>query len=102
MGKPTLNDLVLVTLTDEQVVLAKRANPHSRKITHALLCGSYGQMFGTEKQCTKYYCSWETIFRHLFERIYKSELHQIECYESTFNLVNLLVEADDRIERSDR
>ncbi len=96
--KPTLNDLVLVDLSNEQIALAKQANGHRQKITHALLCGSYGQMFGTEKQCGKYYHAWKHVFRHLFGQVYETEMHPIECYESTFNLVMLLSEEDDRIE----
>lgn len=96
--KPTPNDLVLVKLSNEQIALAKQANGHRWKITHALLCGTYGQIFGTEKQCGKYYYAWEHIFRHLFDEVYKTEVHPIECYQSTFNLVMLLSEQDDRIE----
>jgi hypothetical protein len=96
--KPTSNDLVLVRLSNEQIVLAKQANGHRRKITHALLCGRYGQIFGTEKHCGKYYYAWKYIFRHLFHQVYETEMHLIERYESTFNLVMLLIEEDDRIE----
>jgi hypothetical protein len=76
----------------------KKTNGHRRKITHALLCGAYGQIFGSEKQCGKYYYAWENIFRHLFDQVYKTEMHPIERYESTFNLVMLLSEEDDRVE----
>jgi hypothetical protein len=75
--KPATNDLVLVKLRDEQRVPAKQANPHRRKITHALLCGAYGQMLGTEKHCAKYYHVWKEIFRRLFDKVYETEtLHQ--------------------------
>jgi hypothetical protein len=96
--KPTPNDLVLVKLSDVQMALAKQANPHRRKITHALLCGTYGQMLGTEKQCRKYYSAWKDIFRHLFDKVYETEMHPIQRYESTLNLVMLLIQEDDRIE----
>jgi hypothetical protein len=55
-------DLVLAKLNDEQVALARQTNGARRRITHALLCGSYGQIFGTEKQCAKYYDAWGDIF----------------------------------------
>lgn len=90
--KPTPNDLVLVKLSDVQMALAKQANPHRRKITHALLCGTYGQMLGTEKQCRKYYSAWKDIFRRLFDKVYETEMHPIQRYESTLNLVMLLIQ----------
>jgi hypothetical protein len=96
--KPTASDLVLVKLSDEQITLAKQANGTRLKITHALLCGGYGQVFGTEKQCSKYYDVWRDIFRRLFHQAYKAETYPIQCYQSTFNLVMSLVEEDDRIE----
>ena len=97
MGPAALKDLVLVRLTAEQISLAKQANGPRLKITHALLCGSYGQMFGTEKRCAEYYEAWKHIFRHLFCEVYKAEAHPIRCYESTFNLVMSLIAEDDRI-----
>ena len=98
MGPAALKDLVLVSLTAEQISLAKRANGPRLKITHALLCGSYGQTFGTEKQCAKYYEAWRHIFRHLFREVYRAEAHPIRCYESTFNLVMSLIAEDDQIQ----
>jgi hypothetical protein len=92
------NDLVLVKLSIEQIALATQANPRRRTITHALLCGTYGQMLGTEKQCRKYYRAWKDIFRRLFDKVYETEMHPIQRYESTFNLVMLLIQEDDRIE----
>jgi hypothetical protein len=96
--KPIPSHLVLVKLSNEQIALAKQANGQRQRITHALLCGTYGQMFGTEKQCVKYYQAWKQIFRHLFDQVSETQAHPIECYESTFNLVMLLIEEDDRIE----
>ena len=49
------HNLTLVTLSDEQVAKAKVANGPRKRITHALICGPHGQMFGTEKQCLKYW-----------------------------------------------
>ena len=37
-------------------LLAERIWP---RITHALVCGPYGQMFGTERQCLKYFTAWD-------------------------------------------
>jgi hypothetical protein len=55
-------------------------------------------MLGTEKQCRKYYSAWKDIFRHLFDKVYETEMHPIQRYESTLNLVMLLIQEDDRIE----
>jgi hypothetical protein len=94
MTPATPNDLVLVKLSDEQIALAKQANGSRRKITHVLLCGCYGQMFGTEKQCAKYYNAWKNTFRQLFHGAYKAETYPVPCYESTFNLVMSLIRED--------
>ena len=45
------HNLTLVTLTADQIANAKEANGQRKRITHALICGPYGQKFGTEKQC---------------------------------------------------
>ena len=89
---------MLVRLSNEQIALARQANGPRLKITHALLCGMYGQMLGTEKQCRKYYNAWKDIFRHLFDRAFETKVHAIQRYESTANLVMSLIEEDDRIE----
>ena len=45
------HNLTLVILTPEQIARAKEANGSRKRITHALVCGPYGRMFGTERQC---------------------------------------------------
>jgi len=45
------HNLTLVVLTPEQIARAKAANGNRKRITHALVCGPYGQMFGTERPC---------------------------------------------------
>lgn len=92
-------DLVLVTLNPEQIEKAKMKNGSRKRITHALLCGPYGQMFGTEKQCLKYYSVWSDIFRSLFSKSTKTCEHEISNYSSTFNLVNILIRAHDKLAR---
>ena len=54
-------DLTLVTLSQEQIAKAKKANGTRKRITHALVCGPYGQILGTEAQCLKY---WEAPLFH--------------------------------------
>ncbi|CED58034.1 putative uncharacterized protein (plasmid) [Aliivibrio wodanis] len=89
------NSLILVALNDEQINKAKLINGQRKRITHALLCGSYGQMFGTEKHCLKYYNAWKDIFRNLFKETKSVQACEVDQYESTFNLVNILISASD-------
>lgn len=90
------NMLILVKLNDEQVALAKEVNGSRKQITHALLCGEYGQMFGTEKQCSKYFNVWKGIFKTLFFDIKLCNSYHVSDYENTFNLVNILITASDK------
>ena len=53
-------------------------------------------MFGTERQCRKYYDVWKTIFRPLFSRVHKTKKHAMEDYTTTGNLVMRLIGADDK------
>ena len=87
--------LILVKLSDEQIALAKAKNGPRKQITHALLCGAYGQVFGTEKHCLKYYEAWRRTFPKLFSTAHRIDAHPISDYESTFNLVLRLIEAHD-------
>ena len=54
------HNLTLVTLTPNQILRAKEVNGKRKQITHALICGPYGQRFGTERQCLKYFNGWGT------------------------------------------
>ena len=93
-------DLVLVTLTDEQIARAKEANGKRKRITHALLCGPFGQMFGTENQCWKYYASWREIFPELFKQAFEADEVDTEVFENDFEstdgLVLVLMDEADR------
>ncbi|EGQ7997921.1 hypothetical protein D8T39_22130 [Vibrio vulnificus] len=89
------NSLILVALSVEQISQAKAVNGQRKQITHALLCGSYGQMFGTEKQCSKYYNVWKDIFQDLFSESKSVQACEVINYESTFDLVNILIAAAD-------
>jgi hypothetical protein len=93
-------DLVLVSLNQQQIEKAKEINGARKQITHGLLCGPYGQMFGTEKQCRKYYSVWVNIFPLIFEKGLETENHEITNYEATFNLVNKLIEVHDPLEKA--
>ncbi|KXO07486.1 MULTISPECIES: hypothetical protein [Marinobacter] len=90
------NDLVLVALDAEQIAKAKDENGKRKQITHALVVGNYGVMFGTEKQCMKYYSVWKDIFKHLFGKCYKTDQYHLTTYTSSGNVVMDLIEESDR------
>lgn len=96
MPKAEKPAMVLVTLTPGQIDRAKEANGRRKQITHALICGDYGQMFGTERQCLKYFTAWRSIFRSLFAKVRRTKNYDIEDYTTTENLVMRLIDADDR------
>ena len=102
------HNLVLVKLDPIQITRAKEANGSRKRITHALLCGPYGQIFGTEKHCLKYFTAWDpkrrievspgkfrAIFPTLFDKAVRTDRHEIIDYESTFGLVEKLIEASE-------
>ena len=87
--------LILVTLSEKQIEKAKEVNGARKKFTHALLCGSLGQMFGTEKQCRKYYSAWNSIFPLVFEKGVETDSYKINNFNSTPELVNIIIEKND-------
>lgn len=99
MAKGRRCPLILVALDADQIRHAKRVNGQRKRITHALLCGPYGQIFGTEKQCRKYFWAWDpskgNVFPHLFNRTREARGYEITDYRTTFNLVNKLIAAED-------
>ena len=93
--------LLLVALNDEQIVAAKAANGSKKQITHGLICGKYGQIFGTENQCRKYFEGWGVNFRRLFEPGEIREHIEIHDFASTFNLVERLLQANRPLEQQE-
>ena len=91
--------LVLLTLNKEQIEKAKEVNGARKQITHALLCGSSGQLFGTEKQCQKYYSVWANIFPNIFVEAFESDNQEITDFSSTFDLVNILIAKNDEVQQ---
>lgn len=89
------NDLVLASLNKEQIFRAKEENGKRRQITHALVVGAHGTMFGTEKQCRKYYFVWSDIFKELFGKCYETDQYQVNCYVDSGNVVMSLIEESD-------
>ena len=98
-------NLTFVALTPEQILKAKEVNGSRKRITHALICGPYGQMFGTEKQCLKYFTVWdpeylievapgrfEAIFPGLFDKAVRTTQFEITDYKATWDLVGKLIE----------
>ena len=98
--------LLLVRLNEDQIARAKEVNGARKGITHALICGPYGQIFGTEKQCLKYFMAWSptyywpgklgAIFPNLFDKEKRTKKHKITNYETTFDLVEKLIEANEK------
>ena len=91
-------DLILVALKPDQIEKAKAMNGSRKKITHAVICGPHGQLFGTQKQRIKYYSVWKDIFSVLFRKGVETNEHEISDFKGTFNLVNELIDLDDKNE----
>ena len=104
------HNLTLVRLNPDQISRAKEANGSRKRITHALICVPYGQMFGTENQCRKYFTVWdpayrlevspgkfESMFPNLFDKSVETDAYDIVDYKSTFNLVHKLLDASESI-----
>ena len=92
------HSLILVSLSKSQIEKAKKVNGPRKQITHALLCGPYGQLFGTEMFCRKYFDAWnpkQKVFPSLFYEAVEMENWEIQNFKSTFNLVMRLIEAQD-------
>ena len=100
------HNLTLVILTPEQIAQAKEVNGRRKRITHALVCGPYGQMFGTERQCLKYFTVWDpdhrievapgefrALFAGLFDKAVKTTAYAISDYRTTPDLAARLLEA---------
>lgn len=97
-GRKRMNHrLLLVTLTPDQIAKAKQANGKRKQITHALVCGPYGQIFGTEKFCSKYFDVWVEIFPLIFSRRVKTGRHSIRDFKSTSDMVTKLIEVHDSL-----
>ncbi|MDE0485524.1 MAG: hypothetical protein OXM00_10895 [Paracoccaceae bacterium] len=92
---PSRYPLILVALSPEQIARAKEVNGKRNRITHALLCGPYGQIFGTEKHCLKYFSVWADLFPKLLSEGIRTEAHEIANFKTTFDLVNKLIEANE-------
>ena len=88
------HDLILVKLSPDQIAAAKEANGRRRRITHALLCGPYGQRFDTERQCRRYFEAWDPargMFPGLFRKAVETEHYRITDYHTTWDLVGTLI-----------
>ena len=99
------HNLTLVILTPEQMARAGEANGSQKRITHALVCGPYGQMFGTEQQCRKYFTAWnpdhrievapgqyQALFGDLFDQAVKTTAYALSDYRTTPDLAARLME----------
>ena len=100
------HNLTLVILTPDQIARAREANGSRKRITHALVCGPHGQLFGTEKQCLKYFTVWDpdhrievapgefrALIADLFDKAVKTTAYAIRDYRTTPDLATRLMEA---------
>ena len=95
---PEHDEIILVALSDEQIVKAKEANGKRQRITTALVCGNHGQLFGTENWCRKYYEAWSEIYPELFSRAYETDDYDgFDSFQTTPKLVSVLTDASDDI-----
>ena len=95
------HDLILVALSQDQICRAREANGKRKRITHVLVCGPYGQFFGTEKQCLKYWSVWTETFPSLFGRAVRLDAYELSDYLTTFDLVNILMDLEEDEESFD-
>ena len=99
------HNLTLVILTPEQIARAREANGSHKRITHALVCGPYGQFFGTERLCRKYFTLWDpdhrievrpgqfrAQFADLFDKAVTTTAFAISDYRTTPDLATRLAE----------
>jgi len=99
------HNLTLVILTREQIARAREANGRRKRITHALVCGPYGQMFGTERQCLKYFTPWDpghrievapgqywALIADLFDRAVTTTAYALRVYRTIPDLAARLME----------
>ncbi len=100
------HNLTLVILTPEQIARAREANGRRKRITHALVCGPYGQMFGSERRCLKYFTVWDpdhrievapgqfrALFPDLFDRAVTTTAYAFSDYRTTPDLAKRLMVA---------
>ena len=86
-----MNDsLIMATLTNEQIVKAKRYNGKGRRMTHVIICGEYGKVFGTEIQCLRLFSILKNTFRKLFSDVKIIESCQLTTYKETKNIEDVL------------
>ena len=86
--------LALVGLAAKQQRRALEANPNLQQATFAVLCGSYGQIFGTARQCKPMYETWRRLYLDvLFESAFESHQFAISDYRTTVDLDRVLAEA---------
>ena len=87
--------LVLVRLHPDQALRAKEVNGKRKRITHALICGQYGRIFGTEEHCLKCYTVWSDIFSSLFSKPLRTSSYAMDNFTSSFNLETRLRDASE-------
>lgn len=94
--KLTRYTLCLAALNPSQIEQAKASLGSRKQITHVLMCGKFGKIFGTEKQCRKYFVPWSTIFPELFDSAIVTEQCELEDYVEKRDLVLTLIDESEK------
>jgi len=94
--KNTRYTLCLAALSPYQIEQAKAGLGPRKQITHVLMCGKFGKIFGTEKQCRKYFVPWSTHFPELFDSAVVAETCELEDYVEKRDLVLTLIDESER------
>ena len=98
--------LILVKLSPLQISQAKAANRQAEADYPCVAMRVVWTIFGTEKQCRKYFSVWnpsyktevapgkfKALFPALFDKAVETDRHEIREFKTTFNLINRLIEA---------
>ncbi len=95
-------NLYLVSLNEVQRAQCKQLFGNRVETSHAVVAGSYGQIFGTEKQMRKYYDVWCKIFHLLWKECKEIDSYEFDSFNGTVGLVDKLFEAHDPLARQPR
>lgn len=85
-----MQKVLLVRLSRAQSEAARKANCNQKDYTHAVICGEYGQLFGTETFCRKYFNSWARIFPLIFDGGAEINSMEIHNFSHTADLAETL------------
>lgn len=88
--------LIMVKLSSEQIENAKYVQGTRKKITHALVIEGKGQVFGTEKFCTKYFKYWPVNMGNVISHSYETDSYHLHNFDNT-DLLKTIIEESKKI-----